>query len=140
MIASNDFRYHLATLSQKIFHPCRPTDYCRSTRTNGLHVAISYRYLCRVTIKTTRIQPFSEIVNSVIVVDANHILANCTCFIMDKFEYVRAGGGGGGVCTKRTKLNKFEHFQRSPFTMRQVCMGVNMNLRMGYCKQILIDS
>ena len=23
---------------------------------------------------------------------------------------------------------------------KQVCMGVNMNLRMGYCKQILIDS
>ena len=35
-------------------------------------------------------------------------LANCTCFIMDKFERVWVVRGGV-PCTVRSKLNKFEH-------------------------------
>ena len=35
-------------------------------------------------------------------------LANCTCFIMNKFERVWVVGGGV-PCTVRSKLIKFEH-------------------------------
>ena len=37
-------------------------------------------------------------------------------------------------------VNFFEYKSLLAIIDKQVCRGVNMNLRMGYCKQILIDS